>query len=203
MSRLAFIAALALAVPARAEERVIAIVPLGPVDLALVKVAARAIEERVVATVRIEAARELPKEAWYAPRRRWRAEKLLAALEKERPAGAWKTVGITAAEISTTKGQVLDGRVGGLGDVGGPTCVVSTWITDRQSRTNEILHRRMADEVIHELGHTLGLAHCDGAGCVMRDARGRLLETPGSSTGRFCDRCRRALSGFRSPVLRP
>jgi len=185
----ALVASLLLA--AAPAERVVALVPLGKVDPALLKVAAEAIEARVRCEVRVEPARELPKGAWVASRKRWRAEKLLDALAQDPPDGAWKVVGLTSAEISTTKGTIPDWRVGGLGEVGGRACVVSSWINERRARTGADLHRRVADLVVHELGHALGAEHCATRGCVMQDAKGRLLRAQDASTGQYCDRCRR------------
>jgi len=189
----------AAATPAQ-PEKVIALVPLGKVDPALVQVAARAIEARVAAKVRLEPERALPREAWNAARQRWRAERLIAALEADAPEGVFKVVGFTAAEISTTEGTVPDARVGGLSDVGGRTCVVSSWIAVQSGRTREILHRDVADLVVHELGHALGLAHCETTGCAMRDAKRRALEPPLPGPRQFCDKCRKALG---EGVLRP
>lgn len=190
---LAIALAAALAAPARAPGRaapVVALVPVGPVDARLLQVARGAVESRFAVQVRVEAARELPRSAWYAPRKRWRAEKILEALEADPPSGAWKVVAVTAAEISTAKDAVEDWRVAGLGSMGGAGCVVSLWINERHSRTRAILERRTADLVIHELGHTLGLEHCESPGCVMRDAKGRYLESMDSSSGELCERCR-------------
>ena len=33
---------------------------------------------------------------------------------------------------------------------------------------------RFSKVVIHELGHALGLSHCETPGCVMRDAEGKI-----------------------------
>ncbi len=190
---LALIAAL-LCAPARAEqEKVVALVPFGPVDARLVDVARAAIERRLQAVVRVEPRRELPRAAWVPLRRRWRAEKILEALEQDPPPGAFRVVAMTDAEISTTKGDIPDWRVAGLGTLGGLACVTSMWINLRHSATRAALERRTADLVVHELGHTLGLPHCETLRCVMRDAKGRYLETADSSSGEFCDRCRASL----------
>ena len=181
-------------------ERIVALVPLGKVDPALVKLAVETLEARVACRVRVEPERELPKEAWYAPRKRWRAEKILDAIDREPPEGAWKVVGLTAAEISTTKGDIVDWRIGGLGEIGGRTCVVSTWINERRSKTRADLHKRITDLVAHEFGHTLGADHCETAGCVMRDAKGKLLESQDASTSQFCEACRKKLG---DGVLKP
>jgi archaemetzincin len=206
---LALAAVMVLALPAFAAEpaaasgRVVAIVPFGEVDDALLRVAAESIRSRVRAEVRIDPVRPLPPEAWYAPRKRWRAEKLLAALEADPPPGAWRTVGLTRAEISTTKPPHVDWRIGGLGLLAGRSSVVSTWIFERHSRTAEILRRRLDDLVAHEFGHTLGLDHCATERCMMRDAEGKILRSVDSSTGRYCDRCRATVGeGILEPAPR-
>jgi archaemetzincin len=182
------------------KDRVVALVPVGKVDPALLQVAARAIEARIAAKVRLEPERALPKEAWNAARQRWRAEKVITALQADSPEGAFKVVGFTCADISTAQGTVPDARVAGLSDVGGRTCVVSSWTAEQSGRTREILHRDIADLVVHELGHALGLAHCETTGCVMRDAKGKVAEPPQPGERRFCEKCRKALG---EGVLRP
>ena len=185
---------LLLAAPASAPEpahRVVVIVPLGKVDDGLVKVAKEAIEARVDAEVRIDAPRELPKEAWYAPRKRWRAEKLLEALNAEPPKDAWKIVGVTEAEISTTKGDVYDWGIAGLGDIGGRACVGSALLYRKWSKSRAVLERRFGDNIVHELGHTLGMPHCETKGCVMADAKGKPMQSADASDGDYCDACRK------------
>src|SRR5438477_1600651 len=85
---------------------IISIVPLGDVEPEYLEAVKAAVEARVEATVRIEPERELPKEAFYPPRKRWRAEKLLDALDANPPAEAWKVIGVTNGEISTTKDKI-------------------------------------------------------------------------------------------------
>src|SRR5690349_5951441 len=62
----------------------------------------------------------LPKAAWYPPRRRWRAEKLIQFIAPRMPDDGMRILGLTAADISTTKGTVVDWGVLGLGDLEGP-----------------------------------------------------------------------------------
>jgi archaemetzincin len=199
VSSLLLLSVLLAGLPARAEptpssEPVVALLPLGEVSPAVLEWVTRELEARLRVRVRREPRRELPKEAFYAPRRRWRAEKLLEAIDANPPKGAWKVVAITDAEISTTKDDIPDWRVAGLGSLQGLSCVLSTYIYRKHSKTEATLLRRMGDLAVHEFGHTLGFDHCETDGCVMADAKGMALESADQSSGHYCARCLGGLS---------
>src|SRR6267143_1882608 len=115
---------------------VVVLLPLGDVSPGYLDAVGKAISDRANVTIRVDPKRELPKEAWYAPRKRWRAEKLLDAIDREPPADAWKVVAVTEAKISTTKGSIEDWGIVGLGNIGSRSCVVSTFIYKKWSKTN-------------------------------------------------------------------
>src|SRR5689334_11697899 len=125
----------------------IAVVPLGEVDDAALQAIRDDIAAHAHVSVRIDPVRPLPAEAWYAPRKRWRAEKILDALDADPPKGAWKVVAVTAAEISTTKGDIQDWGIGGLGNIGGQSCVVSTFLVRKHTPRADAAKyaRRMAE----------------------------------------------------------
>lgn len=186
--------ALAPAAQQVSPERVVAIVPLGPVRQELVERVTQEIQARMNVRIRVEPSRELPKEAWYAPRRRWRAEKLLDWIDGNPPQGAWKVIAVTEAEISTTKGDIFDWGIAGLGNLGGLSCVVSAYIYKKHSKTEEALLRRLGDLTVHEFGHTLGFPHCEETGCVMADAKGKAISSADASSGHYCAKCLEKLS---------
>lgn len=195
-----FFSAAAFAQDGGSHGRIIVLVPLGDVDEGSMKVVKAALEQRVDGQVRIDEQRRLPKAAWYGPRKRWRAEKLLDALEADPPPDAWKVVAVTAAEISTTKEQYVDWRIAGLGSLGGRSCVLSTWIYRKHFDGQAKYDRRLEDLTVHEFGHTLGLEHCPTEACVMRDAMGKALQSADSSTTNYCARCR---ANEGAAVLKP
>jgi archaemetzincin len=184
----------ALAEQPPSAEPVVAILPLGKVSREVLDRVARELQARMRVQVRFEPPRELPKEAFYPPRRRWRAEKLLDAIDADPPKGAWKVVAVTEAEISTTKGDIQDWGIAGLGNMPGLSCVVSTHIYRKHSKTKAALLRRVGDLAVHEFGHTLGFPHCETEGCVMADAKGKAIKSADRSTGQYCARCLELLS---------
>ena len=184
---------LASAVSIAPAERTVVIVPFGKVNPAFVTAVEQAVAATADVKTRVDPQREMPKEAWYAPRKRWRAEKILDAIDADPPEGAWKVVAVTEKEISTTKGKYEDWGIVGLGNLDDRSCITSTYIFRKHSRTQDVLVRRVRDSAIHELGHTLGLDHCETEACVMRDAKGKAITSTDASSGKYCDRCRALL----------
>jgi archaemetzincin len=136
----------------------------------------------------------LPKAAYYAKRRRYRADTLLDFLLTKIPAGAHRIIGVTNADISTTKGKIHDWGVLGLATLDGKACVISAYRAKRGARGVEHTRTRLAKVAVHEIGHTLGLPHCPSRGCLLEDARGKVTTTDRETD--LCARCRRRLGQF-------
>lgn len=154
--------------------------------------------------VRRLAARPLPRSAFYAPRRRYRADVLLEFLGEQIPAGAHartRVLGLTSADISTTKDGFKDWGIFGLGELGGTAAVVSSHRLRRKARDAAQVTWRVTNTAVHELGHVLGLEHCEERGCVMLDAQGGITNTDASS-GEPGPRCRARLDQ-RAPLRLP
>jgi len=133
---------------------------------------------------------ELPESAYYPPRRRYRADRLLEFLNEHlsgEPATT-RVLGLTSVDISTTKGPHRDWGVFGLGELGGRSCVISTFRLRRRARSPEHFEFRIVTTAIHEVGHTLGLEHCTEPACIMRDAEGsiRTVDTGDGHMGPDC-----------------
>jgi archaemetzincin len=134
----------------------------------------------------------LPKSAFYAPRQRYRAEKLLSFLDQIAPKDVDRIVGLTTVDISTTKDEVFDWGVLGLATVDGRACVLSNKRCERGTRTLKERRIRFGKVAVHEVGHTLGLPHCPTLGCLMEDAKGSVLTTDREYD--LCEQCRNKLA---------
>lgn len=140
----------------------------------------------------------LPAKAYYPPRKRYRAERLLEFLDTQIPADGTQILGLTGVDISTTKGRVKDWGVLGLGELPGTACVISSFRCRRGARDPRHAAERLAKVAVHEVGHTLGLPHCPTRGCLMEDARG--LVATSDREYDLCSRCRRLVAEAGHPL---
>lgn len=183
-------ATLALALPPPVRPAV-AILPFGAIDGTVVEAVRADMASFFGAQVQVLDPAPLPASAWYEARERYRADRLLEWLEGVGQ-GADRVLGLTAQDISITKGSHADWGIFGYGQLGGRMCVVSTFRLRRGPASRELLLARVLKVVRHELGHTWGLPHCPTPRCVMEDYAGTIRSVD-AEPGLLCVRCREAL----------
>ncbi|MBN1611910.1 MAG: hypothetical protein JW940_35090 [Polyangiaceae bacterium] len=168
------------------------LLPLGPEDVERdIEFAQRSLVSFYAAEVLVLPRVALPREAYYAPRKRYRADSLLTFLESRLPSDAYRLIGATSVDISTTKPPYADWGILGLATRSGQVCVLSSFRCRRLAQDESHATIRFGKTAVHEVGHTLGLAHCPTVGCLMEDARGSVLTTDREYD--LCARCRAAL----------
>jgi archaemetzincin len=166
--------------------------PLGKHDARLLAPIARGIEQAYGFTVRELAPAELPRSAWYAPRKRYRADRLLDHLDAVVVPGSGcdAVVGVTGVDISVAKASErgeVDWGIFGLAYLDHRVAVVSSYRLRRKASFGKRV-RRAVKVANHELGHVLGLPHRDGqpdAACIMNDAGGTVA-TVDRERGTLC-----------------
>jgi archaemetzincin len=177
------------------ERKVLYLQPMGPrlagKDVALVKKALQVFFDFPLKDLERVA---LPAKAYYKPRKRYRAEKLLDFLEERAPEDAYRMLGLTGVDISTTKGKIHDWGILGLASIDGVAGVISMFRCRKGARNRLHARIRLAKVAVHEVGHTLGLGHCPNRGCLMEDARGKV--TTCDREYDFCARCRQKLTAW-------
>ncbi len=127
---------------------------------------------------------EMPKQAYYKPRSRYRADSIIAWLSRQTPEYS-VVIGLTSKDISTTKDKIIDWGVMGLGYQPGNACVTSTFRLNKANLLDQLFKVS-----VHELGHTQGLPHCPNKNCYMQDAEGG---NPTDSETGFCAECTKKL----------
>ena len=169
-----------------------AIVPLGSFGAAAAESVAASLRETYKLEVTVLKAEPLPSEAFYKPRGRYRADKLLDFLEGATPPEYGFVLGLTDRDISFTKdAKHYDWGIFGLAYMSRRPCVVSTFRLQRKVSRNGMMVR-LLKVARHEVGHTFGLQHCPDKRCAMADAEGSIKGVD-SSDGSFCKGCAGAL----------
>ena len=184
-------------------EVVIGIQPFGSFSPSLVDTVKQAVREVYgFKTVTLQS-QELPASAFVNIKSpRYRADLLLPYLKKTRPDSVDYVLGLTDRDISTTKKDAFgklkkpesrykDWGVCGLGYRPGPCAVVSVFRLKTNDRKRYM--ERFKKTCIHEIGHNLGLPHCESdVKCVMRDAA-ETVKTIDQVDLWLCDQCKRDL----------
>lgn len=78
----------------------------------------------------------------------------------------------------------------GFGDHPGKCSVVSDYLF--KTADTKLLKHRLRSVIIHEIGHNLGLDHCNINKCIMSEEN-RKIPVLDNSGNDYCDRCKRKL----------
>lgn len=138
---------------------------------------------------------EYPRAAFEPRRNQYYSKGIIAALCAAVPDDGSKVVAVTDVDLCT---PVLS-FVFGEAQLKGRIAVVSVCRLRQEyyhlPPDENLLAQRLIKEVVHELGHTYGLYHCDDAGCVMHFCD-NILGVDSKGAG-FCPRCARFLADLR------
>ena len=193
----------AVAPPAALMPRItVALQPLSYVPARFITSVSIGITSVYAVDVAVLPALALPRNALYAPTGRYRAEALLSLLDRNTAPRYTKVLGLTAVDISATKGKDYDWSISGYGWIGHRPAVVTTYKLGGHRVSLTLFRYRLIKVANHELGHTFGLPHCPVGGCLMGDMKGT-LRTLDHMTGAFCAHCRAALGHVLRANLKP
>lgn len=128
----------------------------------------------------------LPKEAYYKPNNRYRADLILKYLSKKYPGK--RVMALTSKDISITNGNIYDYGIFGLGSLNNNVCITSIY---RLKSDN--LYDRTSKVLIHELGHTYSIEHCtSNEPCVMK-AGDHTAKGLDKESKELCSKCKKIL----------
>jgi archaemetzincin len=156
----------------------VVIVPMGKIDDKLLSVTVQKLKESGV-QVRLLKKEAMPSGSYYAPRSRFRADKIIESLSK-RAAKNEIYLALTSQDISTSVHQKKDFGVMGLGYKPGNASVVSSF----RIKNKNFLYRI----ALHEIGHNKGIDHCPSKNCFMMDAE---KKDRTNEMLLLCDKCKK------------
>ena len=144
------------------------VVPIGEVPAPVKRQASGALRSVFEADVTVHEAQSIPNGAYDESRDQYRAEEFIELAS--RIGSGEKNIAVTTNDLYYRRRNY----VFGLAYLDGKASVVSTYRLQTSSdggfsnmSASEIFSDRVRKEVVHEIGHTLGLEHCDNHRCVM------------------------------------
>jgi archaemetzincin len=162
------------------EETHLDLFPMGRMDMTAVSVIAANLQAVLGLNTRIHPVQPEPDYAFLARREQYEAGKIIKALSSL-SGGAQFRLAVVCVDIYT---PILT-YVFGESQLGGKAAIISLFRV--QSKNKEKTYNRTAKIAIHEVGHLLGIVHCQAADCLMRFSSN--LEKLDNLPLRFCPAC--------------
>ena len=163
------------------------LLPVGPTDGPMLERLRHGLEDEMRVSCALLPQRLDPAPAFHAERQQYHSTQILTRMAPLLQDGCWKLLGVTSLDLympilTFVFGEAqLNGR-----------CAVVSWHRLRQQFYGmpddpELLADRLVKEAVHELGHTVGLTHCQDYACVM--AASHSVEWIDIKGRYFCSAC--------------
>ena len=172
--------------------KLLQLLPIGNVDDGLLKDISPALEKILFVPCKVLPVRLDPECAFHGERQQYHSSEILQRMQSLVTADSWRMLGIAAVDLYI---PILT-FVFGEAQMSGPCAVLSSHRLRQEfyglPRDPEILRHRLIKEAVHELGHTLNLAHCDDYCCVM--ASSHAVEWIDLKDSVLCKTCRASVT---------
>jgi archaemetzincin len=166
----------------------IKIIPLGEVSETILEKVREELKFRFRMVGQINPIEKLPESSFNKFRNQYRSDLVLQFLEKQHKD---RVIGITKEDLYTQGLNYIFGQA----KLKGKTALLSIARLDpvffHQPVNEDLYEKRILKEAVHEVGHMLGLEHCNKRGCVMNFSN--TIGEVDKKTNYLCDMCKMQL----------
>lgn len=167
------------------------LLPIGNVEHGLLKGLCPAIEEILGVPCAVLPVGLDPEFAFHGERQQYHSTEILHRMQTLLTAESWRVLGVANVDLYI---PILT-FVFGEAQMNGPCAVLSTHRLRQEfyglPPDPGLFRQRVIKEAVHEIGHTLSLAHCDDYRCVMTSSHG--VEWIDLKDRALCGSCRSAV----------
>ena len=174
----------------------IRIVPINTVDAGFLDRLATCLEERFIASARVERSLVVPRSSLNSSRGQLFVSTLNTKVRRAHPDGDAVLLAITDFDLYKTSHRFVFGDADEAQSIAVVSlCRLRSEFYGEAADTN-LLFQRALKESIHELGHAFGLRHCYNARCAMYYSNS-IFESD-NKMPHFCENCDRRLTRTRN-----
>ena len=175
---------------------VVHLLPVGRVDAALLENVRAEIAYALPVSCELSRLELDPNPSYHPERQQHHSSEILERMQPLVRADHWRVLAITAVDLYIPILKYVFGEA----QMGGPCALVSYHRLHQEfyglERDVALLNQRLLKECVHELGHTLGLHHCQDYRCAMASAHA--VEWIDLRENAFCESCRSKAESFLS-----
>lgn len=143
------------------------LLPVGGIDRALLDDLRRAIPQSLRVECEVLSCGLDPAFTYHAERQQFHSSEIVQRMQGFVRPNDWRLLAIADVDLYIPILKYVFGEA----QMGGPCALVSTFRLRQEfyglERDDSLLSQRLLKESVHELGHTLGLHHCEDYRCVM------------------------------------
>lgn len=143
---------------------ILKLLPLGNISKEILELVANVLKETYNLKVETITSIAIPEKSYNPSRGQYLAEKILDFLKKK---FSLKIFAITNVDLYAEGLNFIFGQA----ELGGQVAIISTHRLNPEfyslSPNRKLFFERIEKEAVHEVGHVLGLSHCNNKNCVM------------------------------------
>ena len=163
------------------------LLPVGTINLGLLEYLRDGLPERLKVRCEILPFRLDPAATYHPERQQFHSSEIVERMQTMIRPKDWRFLAVADIDLYIPILKYVFGEA----QIGGPCALVSTFRLHQQfyglERNEDLLKDRLLKEAVHELGHTLGLKHCEDYRCAM--ASSHAVEWIDLRKGFLCEYC--------------